>query len=105
MKAIVEYTELAPDGWDILQSELFRLYPTDDASYPSEEELSDKSGPRRQKLVDVIQEALSVHVNGLKFRERNAGPAIDEHMSDRGFDVEIGVNPETGFVFGGQLRF
>lgn len=51
---------------------------------------------------DVIHEALRVHFQGLVFRERNAGKAIDEHMLDRGFNNQIGVHPDTGFVFGGN---
>lgn len=50
----------------------------------------------------VIQEALNVHFQGLSFRERNAGREIDEHMTDKGFNNQIGVNPTTGFVFGGN---
>lgn len=55
-----------------------------------------------QSLHDVIQEALLVHFQGLCFRERNAGKQIDEHMTDRGFNNQIGVHPETGFIFGGN---
>lgn len=43
-----------------------------------------------------------IHFQGLCFRERNAGRQIDEHMTDRGFNNQIGVHPETGFVFGGN---
>lgn len=43
-----------------------------------------------------MQEALTVHFEGLAFRERNAGPAIDAHMSDLGFNNNIGINLETG---------
>lgn len=43
-----------------------------------------------------MQEALNIHFQGLVFRERNAGRAIDAHMSDRGFNNQIGVHPETG---------
>ena len=49
-----------------------------------------------------MAEALSVHVRGLTFRERGAGPRIDEHMVDAGFTVQVGVDAETGFVFGGS---
>jgi len=49
-----------------------------------------------------MQEALTIHFQGLCFRERSAGRQIDDHMSDRGFNNQIGVNPETGFVFGGN---
>lgn len=53
-------------------------------------------------MYDVIQEALTIHFQGLCFRERNAGKQIDEHMSDRGFNNQIGVHPDTGFIFGGN---
>jgi glycogen debranching enzyme len=39
---------------------------------------------------------LNVHFQGLHFRERNAGHNIDAVMTDRGFNNEIGVDPETG---------
>lgn len=45
---------------------------------------------------------MSVHFQGLCFRERNAGTSIDAHMKSPGFDNQIGVQPLTGFVFGGN---
>lgn len=47
-------------------------------------------------------EALRIHFQGLAYRERNAGHCIDEHMRDEGFNNQIGINPNTGFVFGGN---
>lgn len=44
----------------------------------------------------MIQEAVSVHFQGLCFRERNAGIAVDAHMTGPGFDNQIGVHPATG---------
>jgi len=44
-----------------------------------------------------MQEALRVHFQGLVYRERNAGKRIDEHMTDHGFNNQIGIHPETGF--------
>jgi glycogen debranching enzyme len=101
LKAIRDYCEIY--GTEILSEYLYRLYPTDDAQYPNEHDLKHKStGPNKQKLFDVIQEALTVHLRGLKFRERNAGYSIDEHMQSDGFNNEIGVDLETGFVYGGN---
>eukprot|EP01028_Stygiella_incarcerata_P002263 TRINITY_DN1421_c0_g1_i1.p1 TRINITY_DN1421_c0_g1~~TRINITY_DN1421_c0_g1_i1.p1 ORF type:complete len:1578 (-),score=400.60 TRINITY_DN1421_c0_g1_i1:5551-10284(-) len=43
-------------------------------------------------LQDLIHEILMHHVNGIQFRERNAGKEIDEKMTDEGFNVEIFVD-------------
>ena len=102
LKSIKDYCDIY-DATSILNAWLYRLYPTDDAAHPNEHDLAHKNtAPNKQRLCDVIQEALCVHVNGLRFRERNAGPLIDDHMSDAGFSVEIGVDLDTGFVFGGN---
>ena len=44
-----------------------------------------------QRLCDVIQEALQAHASGLKYRERNAGPAVDRDMSDEGQFIDLSV--------------
>ncbi|CAK9831681.1 Glycogen debranching enzyme [Anthophora retusa] len=89
------YIQEVPNGLKILTDKVSRLFPTDD-SPPL------PAGQVDQPLHDVIQEALLVHFQGLCFRERNAGRQIDEHMTDRGFNNQIGVHPETGFIFGGN---
>lgn len=89
------YVEEAPNGKDIMTEKVSRIFPTDD----SEAKLA---GEADQLLQDVIQEAISVHFQGLVYRERNAGTAIDAHMTERGFNNQIGIHPETGFVFGGN---
>ena len=37
-----------------------------------------------QTLQEVMQEGLQHHATGVKYRERNAGTQIDEHMQDPG---------------------
>ena len=95
LQAIMDYINISEDGGEILQSPVIRLYPSDEAEYTTEV---------TQPLHEIINEALVTHLNGLKFRERNAGRKIDEHMTDAGFNNNIGVDPETGFVFGGNIH-
>ncbi|XP_031629828.1 glycogen debranching enzyme [Contarinia nasturtii] len=93
--SIKDYVYEAPKGHAILNEPVSRLFPTDDSD-------AKPAGECDQPLHQVIQEALNIHFQGLVFRERNAGPDIDAHMKDQGFNNQIGTNPNTGFVFGGN---
>ncbi|XP_033736885.1 glycogen debranching enzyme-like [Pecten maximus] len=95
LQSIQDYCNIVKGGYSILQDKVSRLYPTDDSP-------CQQPGTYDQRLCDVIQEALQRHAEGLKYRERNAGKGIDENMSDEGFDNEIGVRWDEGFVFGGN---
>lgn len=87
--SIKSYVQEVPNGWSILADYVSRIFPTDDAD-------NQPTGAFEQRLREVIQESLTVHFQGLAFRERNAGRQIDAHMTDRGFNNQIGIHPETG---------
>uniref|UniRef100_A0A1I7U7N9 Glycogen debranching enzyme n=1 Tax=Caenorhabditis tropicalis TaxID=1561998 RepID=A0A1I7U7N9_9PELO len=90
--SIVKYVEMNGEG--ILKDKVRRIYPSDDTVYGEEE--------REETLIETIYEALDRHFNGIDFRERNAGPQIDEQMRDEGFQVTAGVCRSTGFIRGGN---
>uniref|UniRef100_A0A7E4ZTU8 Glycogen debranching enzyme n=1 Tax=Panagrellus redivivus TaxID=6233 RepID=A0A7E4ZTU8_PANRE len=91
--SILEYVDEAPEGAKIFDAEVLRIYPQDDSPYTTDV---------KQKLHETMNEALQKHYAGISFRERNAGHQIDEQMQHDGFNVEVGIDEDTGFVRGGN---
>lgn len=53
-------------------------------------------------LEDIIQEIFQSHANGIHYREWNAGYEIDSNMTSDGFVISMEIDPETGFIIGGN---
>ncbi|MFH4973467.1 hypothetical protein AB6A40_000176 [Gnathostoma spinigerum] len=92
--SIVKYIRVVPNGESILHEKVLRIYPSDDTIYGENQ--------KEEELCETMFEALNRHFNGICFRERNAGPAIDEQMNDAGFNVSAYIDRDTGFVYGGN---
>ncbi|KAG2461533.1 GDE enzyme, partial [Polypterus senegalus] len=75
LQCIQDYCHIVPNGTDILKCPVSRIYPTDESS-------PQPAGAVDQPLYDVIQEAVQRHLEGIQFKERNAGPQLDRNMRD-----------------------
>jgi glycogen debranching enzyme len=53
-------------------------------------------------MYEIVQEIMQRHASGIEFRERNAGHHIDAHMRDRGFNIKIFLDRNTGMIHGGN---
>ena len=93
--AISNYTSIVPDGHLILSDKVSRLYPTDESPMQT-------VGIHDQPLFDLIQEVFLRHIQLLSYRERGAGHSLDSDMFDHGFNNQIGIDQNTGFVYGGN---
>jgi glycogen debranching enzyme len=99
LQAIQDYTTTVPDGLCLLSESVKRRFPQDE-QYVSWDD--PRSYSRSSTIAEIVQEILQQHVDGISFREHNAGPRLDAHMKDEGFDIEIKVDWQTGLISGGN---
>ncbi|PRT53794.1 Glycogen debranching enzyme [Wickerhamiella sorbophila] len=95
---IQEYCEYVGNV-DILHEKVKRRFPLDDTfvEWDSEEAFTHES-----TIGEIVTEILCRHAKSIKFREHNAGVAIDSQMKDNGFNQHIYVDWSNGLVFGGN---
>ncbi len=97
LQSIQDYCTMAPEGYKILQADVRKLYRDEDAP-------PDFNSTEVYPLTEIIQSIISSHMLGINFRERGAGPELDRDMSPPGFNVQAGVNKDSGFVYGGNVH-
>ena len=100
LENIQDYVRIVPDGIRLLDEKVKRRFlPYDDTWFAYDDE---RAYSRESTVGEIVQEALQRHAEGISYREYNAGPELDQQMSDPGFNVDIRVDWSNGFVFGGN---
>jgi glycogen debranching enzyme len=99
LQNIQDYVASAPDGLSILSEPVKRRFPSDDTWVAWDDP---RAYTYASTLAEIIQEVLQRHASGIAFREHDAGPNLDMQMKDEGFNINIRVDWETGFILGGN---
>ncbi|CAG8588637.1 10334_t:CDS:10, partial [Racocetra persica] len=99
LQSVQDYCKFSPEGLDFLKTPVTRRFPKND-------EFIEVDDPRSYKyevtILEIIQEIMERHACGIHFKEWNAGPNLDHAMTDKGFQIDIDVDWETGFLNGGN---
>jgi len=99
LQSVQDYCNFSPEGLEFLKTCVLRRFPKDDEFV----EADDPSAYKYEStILEVMQEILERHARGIHFREWNAGPNLDHAMSEKGFQIDIQVDWETGLLFGGN---
>ncbi|PYH99927.1 glycogen debranching enzyme [Aspergillus ellipticus CBS 707.79] len=100
LQSIQDYTKMAPHGIKLLSHQVPRRFlPYDDTWFPFDDR---RAYSQHSTISEVIQEVFQRHARGLSFREYNAGTDLDMQMKPEGFQIDVKVDWETGFIFGGS---
>jgi glycogen debranching enzyme len=96
LQAVQDYCDLVPDGLNILHDNVPWLF------VDSEPPVARDTMGQKRCMLTVLLDILEHHLNGVTYREHNAGINLDHDMRDEGFNVHVGVDARTGFVQGGH---
>jgi glycogen debranching enzyme len=118
INAVFDYCEMSTEGYDFLEAAVARRFipfkrytnPLFGHNKPGEEHPdADQYIPLNHEGVymyastigQICHEIFERHMEGISFREWNAGSNLDHAMRSEGFDIEVGVD-SNGFVYGGN---
>ncbi|RIB00968.1 glycoside hydrolase family 13 protein [Gigaspora rosea] len=99
LQSIQDYCKFSPEGLDFLKTPVTRRFHKNDEFIEADDPQSYKY---EVTILEIIQEIMERHANGIHFKEWNAGPNLDHAMTDKGFHVDVDVDWETGFLNGGN---
>ncbi|RIA84467.1 glycoside hydrolase family 13/133 protein [Glomus cerebriforme] len=99
LQSIQEYCKFSPEGIEFLKTSVLRRFPKNDEFVEVDDPLAYKY---ESTILEIIQEIVERHAKGIHFKEWNAGPKLDHAMTEKGFQVDIQVDWETGLLFGGN---
>lgn len=100
LQAIQDYTKMVPGGIGILEEKVLRRFlPYDDTWFAYDDP---RAYSQSSTIAEIMQEVFQRHATGLSFREHNSGPDLDRQMKPEGFQIDVRVDWETGFIFGGN---
>lgn len=101
LQSVKDYVNCSEESVDFLNQKFTKVFFSD--NHAEHLKAVKESKPEIELTVSqLIQEILQKHAQGIKFREWNAGIKIDEHMKDNGFEIQIKLDPTTGFLIGGN---
>jgi len=98
LQALQDYWRMSPDGTELLQWEVPMRFNND--IYTDFDDPAIYTNTR--KMYEIVDSILEAHCAGIEFTEWNAGYKLDHAMRPEGFHVTAGIEPATGFVYGGN---
>src|SRR5205814_4402023 len=96
LQLIQDYTKIVPSGISLLDERVKRRFPLDDEFVWSDDP---KAYSYESSIMEIIQQALSRHANGLHFREARAAVGLDSQMKHPRFNTHATVDRQPGSTF------
>jgi glycogen debranching enzyme len=83
LQTLQDYALMSDEGGNVFKLQIRRLFPSDDQDEHTR--VFANSARPIVSMVDIVQEILTRHANGIHFREWNTGEKLDSVMCSEGF--------------------